>query len=129
MDCSQLQVDNETPGALFRVLRDHDEPSEGLHSTNSHATLTVEQHVCKGTTSLVQSQFISTTRDLSTALSWVIKERSALVVIYCVFLNSSINANARKRVNGEREGCSLFAVTGFQPVTKTRRQTTRRRAK
>ncbi|KAF8977719.1 hypothetical protein BGZ46_007167 [Entomortierella lignicola] len=75
---------------LFRVLREHDNAEEGFYATNPNANLTINHHVCKGKTSRVRSQYISITQDLSTALRWVINERSALAVIYPPLLDEGI---------------------------------------
>lgn len=79
------------PEFLFRVIRAYDvKPETGFHCGDPAAGLTFEQHIQKGFNNKVKSQFISTTKSSSTAISWTIKEQSAFAIISCRTLNRDI---------------------------------------
>ena len=79
------------PEFLFRVIRAYDvSPESGFQCGDPAAGLTFEQHIRKGFNNIVKSQFISTTKSSSTAISWTIRERSAFAIISCQALNRDI---------------------------------------
>ncbi|OAQ22359.1 hypothetical protein K457DRAFT_26133 [Linnemannia elongata AG-77] len=80
------------PEYLFRVIRAYDVvPETGFQCGNHAARLTFEQHIRKGFNNKVKSQFISTTKSSSTAISWTINEKSAFAIISCRALNQNIH--------------------------------------
>lgn len=77
---------------IFRVLRQQDNPDIGLYPTDQSAQLTVKEHVERGgPRNFICSQFISTTKSLQVALRWVYREGSAVAIISCARLHSSIS--------------------------------------
>lgn len=60
---------------LYRLLRQQDDPSRGLHATSPSATISIEQHVQRRKyNSPISSQFISTTRNPTVVLQWLFNE-------------------------------------------------------
>ncbi|OAQ26844.1 hypothetical protein K457DRAFT_21841 [Linnemannia elongata AG-77] len=79
------------PEHLFRVIRAYDVvPEDGFECGDQAAGLTFEQLIQKGFNNKVKSQFISTTKSASTAISWTIKVKCAFAIMSCRALNQDI---------------------------------------
>lgn len=59
---------------LFRVLRDDENPANGLHPKDPNGTQTIESHVSYG--SYILSQYISTCADYISAVNWAHKDQN-----------------------------------------------------
>lgn len=80
-----------TKGILvFRVLREQDDASQGIYPRDPYATLTIDEHIAKGPTSSMGSQYISTTRNINLAIYMAIKRCSTLSIIICALLDQDI---------------------------------------
>ncbi|KAI8597069.1 hypothetical protein EDD21DRAFT_386382 [Dissophora ornata] len=75
---------------LYRVLREHDDLRNGISATDPEASLTLYQHLNKGMTNSVKSQFISTTMNEDIARLWTRKGRCCYVAINCGRLDKDI---------------------------------------
>lgn len=63
----------ETPRYLYRVLRDDENPENGLHPKDPEATKSVQSHVGCGSRNNYRSQYISTTGNIQAARDWAAK--------------------------------------------------------
>ncbi|OAQ22879.1 hypothetical protein K457DRAFT_130980 [Linnemannia elongata AG-77] len=75
---------------LFRVVREQDDASQGIYPRDPYATLTVDEHIAKGPTSSIGSQYISTTSNIDLAINMAIKRCSTLAIIICALLDQDI---------------------------------------
>lgn len=81
-------VTKEAP--LYRVIRPDENPAAGLMAKNPNATYKVEGHILHGSRPNFQSQYISTTTDLSVAQSWAGKTGNRIVEINRSGVNGTI---------------------------------------
>lgn len=77
---------------LFRALSAHDNATAGLSPTAPRSEISIREHVERGGFNVhIDSQFISTTKDLRVALRWVSVNQSTLAIILCDNLDPNVN--------------------------------------
>jgi len=74
-------IGTSTQAPLYRVIRPDESPALGLVARNPSATYKVEGHILNGSRPGFNSQFISTTTDLSVARAWASKTGNRIVQI------------------------------------------------
>jgi hypothetical protein len=87
---AQIPVGSASSGAgpagtaddiVYRVIRPDENPAAGLFAKNPAATYLPDGHIINGSRPGWQSQFISTTKELSVAEAWAAKSGNRIVAI------------------------------------------------
>ena len=78
---SYLRKKRQIDRYIYRVLRDDEDPSDGLTAKDPTQTKSIQSHVGCGSRSGYQSQYISCTADYQAAVDWARGRRRRIVQI------------------------------------------------
>ena len=70
---------NDLPTYVYRVIRDDEDPNQGLVAKDPSKNYKPSFHICRGST--YPSQFISTTADINVALNYALRTNNRVVSI------------------------------------------------
>ena len=96
----RVKRQDDLPSHVYRVIRDDENPSQGLEAKDPNKNYKPSFHICRGST--YPSQYISTTADLDVALNYAAATNNRVVSI-----NLRVARNAGIQIGDYRDGGDL----------------------